>query len=200
MPWPTGGRHRPRTVRRRWSRLSRRAQPREARPGTSGAARRGPRLADDSVSYWRRTEQRLHADWSGTGCAAIQVLSTASAAVAMYGTSPHSYGPFMGIIEAAAWGLAGGLAAGLISLSADVVLAGFKWPWRDNDDGIGPRLFVTSVLLIVGALVAAAAHSQMTGGWPAFIMGASAPSVIRGALSRVEVTERKPDEPGSVGI
>jgi len=102
----------------------------------------------------------------------------------------------MGIIEAAAWGLAGGLAAGLIALSADVVTAGFKWPWREAEDGIGPRVFVTGVLLIVGALVAAAAHGQMTGGWPAFIMGASAPSVIRGAISRVEVTERKPDEPG----
>lgn len=109
---------------------------------------------------------------------------------------PRDYGPFMGIIEAAAWGLAGGLAAGLIALSAEVVAAGFKWPWRNNDDGIWPRLFVTSVLLIVGALVAAAAHSQMTGGWPAFIMGASAPSVIRGAVSRVGVTESKPDEAG----
>ena len=100
----------------------------------------------------------------------------------------------MDLMGAAAWGLAGGLAAGLVSMSASVVAAGFKWPWRDNEDGIGPRLFVTGVGLVIGALVAAAAHGQMSGGWPAFIMGVSAPSVIRGALSRVEVTERKADK------
>ena len=100
----------------------------------------------------------------------------------------------MGIVEAAAWGLAGGLAAGLVSLSAAVAAAEFRWPWRDNEDGIAPRLFVATAGLIVGALVAAAAHTQMSGGWPAFIMGACAPSVIRGALSRVEVVERKPPE------
>lgn len=100
----------------------------------------------------------------------------------------------MSLIEAGAWGLAGGLAAALISLSAAVAEAGFRWPWRGNVDGIGPRLFVVGVGLILGALVAGAAHSQMSGAWPAFILGASAPSVIRGVLSRVEVTERKPGE------
>lgn len=100
----------------------------------------------------------------------------------------------MTLVDAALWGLAGGLAAGLVSLSASIVSAGFKWPWRDNEDGIGPQIFVTVVGLIIGALVAAAAHGQMSGGWPAFIMGISAPSVIRGALSRVEVTERKPED------
>ncbi len=99
----------------------------------------------------------------------------------------------MGLIDAGAWGLTGGLAAGLVSMSASVVAVGFKWPWRGNEDGVWPRLFVTVVGLITGALVAAAAHGQMSGGWPAFIMGVSAPSVIRGALSRVEVAERKPD-------
>ena len=43
----------------------------------------------------------------------------------------------------------------------------------------------------IGSAVAAAAHAQMTGEWPALIVGASASSVIRGILSRVEVTERK---------
>ncbi|MGA2830124.1 MAG: hypothetical protein ABSF03_28905 [Streptosporangiaceae bacterium] len=99
----------------------------------------------------------------------------------------------MTLVDAAIWGLTGGLAAGLFSLSADVASKGFRWPWRDNEDGVWPRLFVTVVGLIIGALVAGAAHGQMSGGWPAFIMGISAPSVIRGALSRVEVAERKPD-------
>lgn len=34
----------------------------------------------------------------------------------------------MGIIEAAAWGLSGGLAAGLVSLMTAVATAGFRWP------------------------------------------------------------------------
>jgi hypothetical protein len=98
---------------------------------------------------------------------------------------------FVGIIAAATWGLAGGLAAGLVSLSASVVAAGFKWPWHDNEHGMWPRLFVAGVGLILGALVAAAAHGQMSGGWPAFIMGVSAPSIIRGTLSKFEVTPQK---------
>lgn len=98
---------------------------------------------------------------------------------------------FMGIIAAGAWGLVGGLAAGLVSLSASVVAAGFKWPWHDNEHGIWPRLFVTGAGLILGAVVAAAAHGQMSGGWPAFIMGVSAPSIVRGSLSKIEVTPHK---------
>ena len=36
----------------------------------------------------------------------------------------------MRLNEAAAWGVAGGLAAGLIALSTAVVTAGFRWPGR----------------------------------------------------------------------
>jgi uncharacterized membrane protein len=103
----------------------------------------------------------------------------------------------MGVVEAAGWGLAGGTVAGLIGLSAAVVAAGYRWPWRFSVDGIWPHLFVVAIGLIVGAVVAAAAHTQMTGAWPALIMGACAPSVIRSVLSRVEVTERKPTPAGS---
>lgn len=98
----------------------------------------------------------------------------------------------MGLVEAGLWGLAGGAAGGLIALSSAVVAAGFHWPWRGNEDGIGPRLFVTIVGIVVGAVVAAAAHSQMSGPWPALLLGVSAPAVIRGALSRTEVAESKP--------
>ena len=130
--------------------------------------------------------------WGGR--AARDVVRRAASALSTRGKQAHRYVRSMDLMGAAAWGLAGGLAAGLVSMSASVVAAGFKWPWRDNEDGIGPRLFVTGVGLVIGALVAAAAHGQMSGGWPAFIMGVSAPSVIRGALSRVEVTERKADK------
>lgn len=42
----------------------------------------------------------------------------------------------MVLIEAAAWCIAGGLASGLVTLSADVAAARFKRPWRDNEDGV----------------------------------------------------------------
>jgi hypothetical protein len=96
------------------------------------------------------------------------------------------------VAEAAMWGLAGGAAAGLLGLSGAVVSANFRWPWRGRRHGIWPHVFVQVVGLAVGAAVAAAAHEQITGGWPALLMGASAPSVIRGALSRVEVVDRGP--------
>lgn len=89
--------------------------------------------------------------------------------------------------QAALWGLAGGGAAGLLSLSAAVVSAEFNWPWRRKDGGLGPRLFVLSVGLALGAIVAAAAHDQISGPWPAFIFGIGAPATIRGLLSGVEV-------------
>jgi hypothetical protein len=97
------------------------------------------------------------------------------------------------LIEAAAWGIGGGLASGLVGLSADVAAAGFKWPWRDNEDGAWPRLFVLGVGIVIGGIAAGAAHSQMTAGWPAFLMGVGAPAVIRGLLSRIAVAEGKPE-------
>jgi 4-hydroxybenzoate polyprenyltransferase len=106
----------------------------------------------------------------------------------------NHYPPHMGPIEASIWGLAGGIAAGLVSMSAAVVAAGFHWPWRGRRDGIWPHIFVGSVGTLVGALAASAAHTDMTGPWPAFIVGVCAPSVIRGVLARVEVAERKQAE------
>jgi hypothetical protein len=98
--------------------------------------------------------------------------------------------PHMGLIDAATWGVLGGLAAALISLSGDVMSAGFKWPWRGNET-FWPRMFVVGVGVILGGMVSAAAHAQMSGVWPAFIMGASAPSVVRSVLSKVAVAEGK---------
>lgn len=96
----------------------------------------------------------------------------------------------MGLITAGLWGLAGGAVAGLVALAAQVQ-AEHRWPWRGQEHGIGPWLFVFGVGIIVGAVVAAAAHSQMTGPWPALLMGVSAPSIVRGALSRSsEVTTK----------
>lgn len=99
----------------------------------------------------------------------------------------------MGIGEAALWGAAGGAVAVLVSLSAAIAAADFRWPWRKRPqgDGVWPYLLVGAMNLAVGSIVAAATHGQIDGAWPALIMGASAPSVIRGILSRIEVAERK---------
>jgi|SRR5580698_155458 hypothetical protein len=101
------------------------------------------------------------------------------------------YSRFMYWVDAASWGLAGGAAAGLVNLAAAVKAAGFHWPWRNGEGDLGPRLFVAGVGLALGAIVAGAAHSQITGPWPALVMGVSAPSLIRGILSGVEVHELK---------
>lgn len=102
----------------------------------------------------------------------------------------------MAVFIAGLWGLAGGLTAGLLGWSAAVTAAGFHWPSHGNDDGIWPRLFVTLTGIAVGTLVAAAAHSQMTGPWPAFLMGVGGPAAIRGTLTRTEVAEVKPRQSG----
>jgi hypothetical protein len=100
--------------------------------------------------------------------------------------------------QAAIWGLAGGLAAGVLALMTAVTAAHFKWPWKRDE--VGPRLFVICCGLLLGALVAAAAHSQMSGAWPAFVIGAGAPATIRGLLSGVEVDVKLPsDSQGAAG-
>ena len=97
--------------------------------------------------------------------------------------------------EAASWGLAGGLAAGVLALMTAVKAAHGKWPWKKNE--IGPRLFVIGCGLLLGALVAAVAHSQISGEWPAFVIGAGAPATIRGLLSGVEVDTKELPSPRS---
>jgi hypothetical protein len=99
----------------------------------------------------------------------------------------------MTFIEASAYGLAGGLAASLVALSAAIMKAGYRWPWRGCPDGIWPRLTVYAVGVIVGGIVSACAHSDMKGGWPAFLMGIAAPSVIQNVVGLVEVSEVKPE-------
>ncbi|WP_033287057.1 hypothetical protein [Streptomyces sp. NRRL F-525] len=91
--------------------------------------------------------------------------------------------------QAAAWGLAGGGAASVLSFITGVVSAGYSWPWRGRKKKeLGPRLFVLTALAVLGAVVAAAAHDQISGPWPAFIFGVGAPATIRGLLSGVEIS------------
>lgn len=93
--------------------------------------------------------------------------------------------------QAAGWGLAGGLAADVLGLMTAVTAAGFRWPWKTEE--FEPRVFVVGGSLLLGVLVACAAHSQMSGGWPAFVMGAGAPATVQGLLSGVQV-QTKPEE------
>ncbi|MFI8769549.1 hypothetical protein ACIGN6_32220 [Streptomyces sp. NPDC053792] len=99
--------------------------------------------------------------------------------------------------QAALWGLAGGASASLASMAAAVVSAGYTWPWRDKRE-LWPRMFVLAAALALGALVATAAHDQITGWWPAFIYGVGAPATITGLLSGVEV-EPQPASPAGGG-
>jgi hypothetical protein len=98
--------------------------------------------------------------------------------------------------QAASWGLAGGLAAGVLALMTAVTSANFRWPWKRGE--LGPRLFVLACGLFLGAVVAAAASAQMSGAWPAFVIGAGAPATIRGLLSGVEVHIKAPSGPPQV--
>jgi len=76
-------------------------------------------------------------------------------------TPVASYGRVMSWLQAAGWGLAGGLAAGVLALMTAVTSAHFTWPWKRSE--IGPRLFVLGSGLLLGGLVAAASASQMSG-------------------------------------
>ena len=101
----------------------------------------------------------------------------------------------MTFLGAGAYGVAGGLAASLVALSAAIIKARYSWPWRGHPDGIWPRFTVYAIGIIVGGIVSACAHSQMSGGWPAFLMGIAAPSVIQNAIGLVEVSETQGDGP-----
>lgn len=94
--------------------------------------------------------------------------------------------------ESGLWGLAGGAAAGLLSLMTAVVANGFQW-WPTSERW--PRLFVFGCSLLLGAGVAAAAGSEMSGPWPAFVIGAGAPATIRGLLAGVEVGPKYAPKP-----
>ncbi|MEV6851935.1 hypothetical protein [Actinoplanes sp. NPDC051411] len=101
--------------------------------------------------------------------------------------------------EAVLWGGLGGLIASLVNLVHQIVRSGYRWPWARRKNTKGAYAFVTLVSAIVGAVVAGAASAQMTGLWPAFILGATAPSVVRGMLGSGEVVEKKPGGSAQTG-
>jgi hypothetical protein len=112
----------------------------------------------------------------------------------------------MSTLNAALWGLTGGLSNVALALMMDIIGAGFTWPWRRKQ--VGPHLFVGGCTMLLGAAVAAAAAGQMSGPWPAFVIGIGAPSTVKGMLAGVQVlpkpvasAPRRPDKDreGSVG-
>ncbi|MFE3639052.1 hypothetical protein [Streptomyces sp. NPDC059168] len=87
-----------------------------------------------------------------------------------------------------------------MSFTAAVVSAGCRWPWkrtrgRAQGGDVWPRLFVAAAEAVLGTLVAAAAHEQISGPWPAFIFGIGGPAAIRGLRSGVEVTNARDSDP-----
>ena len=90
----------------------------------------------------------------------------------------------------------------MLSLTTAVVSNGYRW-WDRRE--LGPRLFVFGGALLLGTLVAAAAGNEMSGAWPAFVIGAGAPSTIRGLLSGIQVGPKheiaaSPDSKAEVGV
>jgi hypothetical protein len=98
----------------------------------------------------------------------------------------------MGLLVAGGWGLLGGAVAALVGFGADIRTARYQWPWHEDKQGPWPRLCVYGVGVVVGMVVAGAAHAQMNGPWPALLMGVGAPSVVKGLISRIEVSEIQP--------
>jgi hypothetical protein len=92
----------------------------------------------------------------------------------------------MGLWQAAAWGVVGGGAVVALNFAGDLLNSRFRWPWLRDE--VGPRLVYAMIQLVLGGIVTAANHSQVTGAWPAFIIGISAPAVVQGIVARVEVT------------
>jgi hypothetical protein len=94
------------------------------------------------------------------------------------------------VVAAALWGGAGGLTAVITSTVSDMMGGGDhgrRWPgWQQ----VSAQLFA-AVLYVAGSVIlAATAAAQMSGPYPAVLIGATAPSVLRGILRRVEVSER----------
>jgi hypothetical protein len=104
----------------------------------------------------------------------------------------------MALWEAASWGAIGGGAVVLLNFGGDLVRSSFRWPWPRNE--VGPRLVYAAIQLLLGSLVTAANHSQVTGAWPAFIIGISAPAVVQGIVARVEVARRDQTKPAPKGV
>jgi hypothetical protein len=95
-------------------------------------------------------------------------------------------------VQAAGWGLVGGVVAGLVGLILQVSAANYRWPWKREE--FGPRLFVLCAGLVIGGVVAGVTHAQMTGMAPAFAVGLSWPAVLRRFVSGIEVDIRPAGE------
>jgi len=98
---------------------------------------------------------------------------------------------------AGSFGLLGGLAASLLAVSAAITKARFRWPWRGQPDGVWPRLTVYAIGVVLGGIVSACGYSTMKSGWPAFLMGIAAPSVVQNAVGLIEVSERRAEAPAA---
>ena len=62
----------------------------------------------------------------------------------------------------------------LVLLMATVKASRWRFPWQIDPGSLWPRLFVYGSYVVLGGGVAAAAHTQVSGGWGAFLIGAGA--------------------------
>ncbi|MDG4773605.1 hypothetical protein [Solwaraspora sp. WMMD792] len=100
----------------------------------------------------------------------------------------------MSVPELALWGLAGGFVVEALNLVASI-RKHQVWPWHAPGElGLGLYLCCVFLRLLVGAIVAGAlgADQQVTGAAGAFLIGVSAPLIIRNAVQQVGGTHEVP--------
>jgi hypothetical protein len=105
------------------------------------------------------------------------------------------------VIDAALWGLLGGLAVDCTQLLAVMGRLG-KLPWKvKNEPSLAFYVVAGVTRLIIGACVAAAAASQVNGAFGAFMFGAAAPLVMERIAQFLPVSgtasSAAPDSPGA---
>ncbi|BCJ48144.1 hypothetical protein GCM10010168_25040 [Actinoplanes ianthinogenes] len=100
----------------------------------------------------------------------------------------------MGALEAASWGLLGGLIVEVLEYSAAIRRSRGR-PWRRRGEpGFGPSLVALLLRLAAGAGLAAAAAAgrQISGGFAALALGVTAPLVVEKVLGRAGTHEIPP--------
>jgi hypothetical protein len=102
------------------------------------------------------------------------------------GTRVALYGQGVGPIQAAMWGVLGGVVVEALEHAAAIRRVG-GWPWtKPGEPGLWPSLFAVILRLAAGAGLAAAsgASGQVAGAFGAFCLGVTAPLVVEKMFER----------------
>jgi len=106
----------------------------------------------------------------------------------------------MEVWEAALWGIAGGLCVEALELLTHIQGNARKWSWRRPiPQGLSAFIASTLIRVGVGAILAAANSSEITGALPALGLGVGAPLVIEklARAAQLSFVEGPAAEPGA---